>query len=526
MRRRQRGQVVPIAAIFMTVVMGAMALAVDLGLGAHRHRNLQNAADAAALVGARDLGKTSASPNQADRSQAAVDALRVVYDHMGWGALGTSWANGVVNAQTGMNCKANDDAVHCDVTTVGPGTGASDTVTVDVPPKTAHNTAYNETGSNGAPWGYIEVNISERDSSAFAGVLGVNHETSGGHSIAYHFPGGQPFGFALYSNTLITTGNESEVVQGNTYAYRDYQPQSNGHASFCAATDPNGVLGHVVLGAPQSGPFPVPDPAAGAPYQSAVTPDTHVSSCTGLGSGILGQTAALGNCGTLNVPGLPALTTTQDPGSLACMANPPVVPPDLQGPSNAGHVVRLDGSGLGSGQSVLSVTAPLTPGMYFITHNPNCVAPGCNDVDLSTAVPSSCTGAYTGLYDTCLVGVTFWLDQGASIGVGNKINVLLSPYVPPSGSSQDPNDGKFSVYAPLGSSAGIYVTKNGTTLNATGTVYMPTGTMSIGQNATINIQGQAIVNSWQVQSGNHPNPDVTFQRAAVAAERETLQTVE
>lgn len=530
-RGHRGGQVAPIAALFMVVVMGAVALAVDLGIGSHRHRNLQNAADAAALVGARDLGRTSVQPNQADRSNAAIDALRVVYDHMGWGATGTTWATGVVNAQTGMNCRGNDEAVHCDVTTPGPGAASTTTVTVDVPPKTAKNTAYDETGTAGAPWGYVQVDVTERDPSAFAGVLGVKTETTGGHSVAYHFPGGQPFGFALFSNSVVLSGNQSEIIEGNVYSYRDVQPQAAGQSAFCADTDPANNPGHVVLGAPQSGPFPSPDPAAGAPYQNTLLPTTaqiltKVSSCSGTGGGVVAQTAAIGSCGSISVPGLPTLSTTQDPRSLACMANPPIVPPDLQGPSNAGNVVRLDGSALASGQSVLTVTTALTPGLYFITHNPLCVAPGCTDVVISSAVAGSCTGIYVGVYDTCLPGVTFWLDQGASISVSSKVRVLTSPYVPPSGSSQNPNDGMFSVYAPLGSSAGIYITKNGTSLATSGTVYMPTGTMSLADNALLNIQGQAIVNQWNVQSGNHTNPEITFQRNAVAAQRETLQTVE
>ena len=63
----------------------------------------------------------------------------------------------------------------------------------------------------------------------------------------------------------------------------------------------------------------------------------------------------------------------------------------------------------------------------------------------------NCTGGYASTYTTCLLGVTFWLDQGATIGIGNKASVLLSPYQPPSGTSEDPNDGFFAIYAPTGS---------------------------------------------------------------------------
>ena len=98
-RRRQRGQVLPISAICAGVLLGGAALAVDLSVATTNHRNLQNATDAAALSAARDLGASNGGQaNQADRLQGAVDALRVVYDHMGWGSSGTTWATGVVHA--------------------------------------------------------------------------------------------------------------------------------------------------------------------------------------------------------------------------------------------------------------------------------------------------------------------------------------------------------------------------------------------------------------------------------------------
>ena len=87
--RSQRGQVLPIAAVVSVLLLAAAALAVDLSLQTDHHLDLQNATDAAALVAARDLGATA---SQANRNTAAIDALRVVYDHLDWGSAGTTWA--------------------------------------------------------------------------------------------------------------------------------------------------------------------------------------------------------------------------------------------------------------------------------------------------------------------------------------------------------------------------------------------------------------------------------------------------
>lgn len=531
-RRRERGQVLPMSALFAGLLLGAAALAVDLSVDTSSQRNLQNATDAAALVAARDLGASNGGePNQTDRIQGVTDALRVVYDHMGWGSSATAWATSVVHAQSGLDCAASAAATDCDVTAPGPGTGAGVTVTVEIPPRAARNTAYDEQATPGMPWGYAEVDLSDPALSGIGGAVGLHAGPVGAHSVGYHLPASQPFGFALFSNTVVTDGNRGEVIDGDVYAYRDINPQSGGQAGFCAGPDSNGNAGAVVLGSPQSGSFPSPDPAAGSPYQDNVRPTTadlvrQVSSCTGNNGGEVTQTAALGACNSVSVQGV-TMTATQDPGSLACVASPALLPPDLQGPSLSGNVVTEDGSHLGNNQSVLTVTSALTPGLYYVTHNPNCSPPSCTDVVIDGhSAPSNCTGSYAASYTTCLLGVTFWLDQGATIGVTNGAKVLVSPYQPPAGTTDDPNDGFFSVYAPTGSAAGIYESDVSSVLGMTGTVYLPSGSMTVGQNAGLSVEGQAIVDAWSVQSGNHSNPEITFDPTYVAKLREQLQLVE
>jgi Flp pilus assembly protein TadG len=68
-----RGQVVLMFAIFLTVMMGALGLSIDVGMAMAQRRSMQNAADAGALAGARIVAKsTAASPLSA---QADVEAV-------------------------------------------------------------------------------------------------------------------------------------------------------------------------------------------------------------------------------------------------------------------------------------------------------------------------------------------------------------------------------------------------------------------------------------------------------------------
>lgn len=507
------------AALAATLVVGAAALATDLSVQTHQRRSLENATDAAALAGAADLG---ASASQDQRITAANDALRVVYDHMGWQKYGsgTTWASNAVASQTASNCGNGASATRCNVSVVGPDPHVL--VTVDIPPARARNAAYD------GLWDYVEVELSQTSGTGFAGVIGQATTTAGAHSIAYHRPPGVPYGFALWSGTTITDGNQGEVVQGNVYTYRSIIPQSNGQAGFCAAPDSAGNA-TIVLGAPQSPPAPTPDPAGGAPFQSAVVPITQVTSCsTGAGGGRVSQTATLGTCGSLIVQGVTMATSFYGPAQ-ACVADPPLLPPDLQAPTIAG-AIRADGSVLGVNQSVLTLSGAVTSGVYDVIHNPNCTPTSCYDVTIdgrgTGARSSACTDpTIQAAYSTCLVGVTFYLEQGATVGVINGANALITPYVP-SPATTNPQDGAYPVYAPSGSAARVEARNNGTHLTMTGTVYVPSGSVVAGQNATLYVQGQAIAQSWSVQSGNHLNPTVAYDASRVATERETLLLVE
>jgi len=55
---------------------------------------------------------------------------------------------------------------------------------------------------------------------------------------------------------------------------------------------------------------------------------------------------------------------------------------------------------------------------------------------------------------------------------------------------------------------------------------MPSGTMRARKNAAIEVTGQAVVYTWDVQSGNHPNPLVTFAPNTDPPNPEVLRLVE
>ena len=64
-RHRERGQVLPLIALCLAVLMGFAGVAVDVGYWEYQQREQQNAADAAALGGAQQLlYSTTGCPNQ------------------------------------------------------------------------------------------------------------------------------------------------------------------------------------------------------------------------------------------------------------------------------------------------------------------------------------------------------------------------------------------------------------------------------------------------------------------------------
>lgn len=533
-RRAERGQAIPLIAVASTVLLSLTAMAVDLSVQTHFRRDLQNVADAAALAGAHHL--STAPVTQAERAAGVQDAIRVLHNRLQWplgGVTVTAYAQSLTGGAAGCS-----GSTACSVTF----TAGADKVTVSTPPVTARLAAYDGDSQ------YLEVNVHQGSYAGIGASVGLLPGNSGAHAVAYHFASGQPFGFALYADSYAQDSNYNQIISGTVYAYRSFQPQSNGQSATCAQG------GSIVLGDPQAPhALPSPDPAAGQPQQAGTRAAslTFLGDCSTAGGGEVAQTAAEGCPATVQGMSLtpansyvddPSFTQTLPPGvtsvgtTRACVAFPAISPPDLGAPTLDGNAQTYGCSGTrgltggvyqpGIYTCGLTVDHPLAPGVYEIVHD----AALSSDVTVSQAVTGSCSGADAATYDVCLYGVTFYLQQnggaGATmyVGKGGGINARVTPYLP-SGSS-NPNDGRYPIYAPRGVTAQLTVDKNKTLLALQGTVYMPSGSTSITSNADMAIDGQAIVSSWVNQGGNHPSPRITFDSGTTAQQREMLRLVE
>jgi Putative Flp pilus-assembly TadE/G-like len=516
---RERGQAVPVIAIMATLLIGVTALMVDLSLQTHNRRALQNLTDAAALAGARELGPT---PSQSDRITAAMQALSILHTQLWPGLFGANWVSQSVQ---GATCVAGGSA--CDASIVPPSPGSNYTVQIHIPPKTSANSIYN------GKWGYVEVDLNQRTTNTFAGMIGFNNSTEGAHSIGYHFATNQAFGFALYANSVVSTGNDGETISGNVYANRYVQPQGSGHAGFCAD---NGS--YIIFGAAQYGDSDYDasnDPGQhDNPNLNSDYPVVSQSSCATTSSGTVVETgtpfSAGASCaGTVSGVNFSGTWNGGPSGLNACVARPRIVAPSLEPPtlpSFSTTPTYCGQTGKNNGQyqpgiyacsagTSLQVDAPLQPGLYVVSHanNNSCtIKNNCYDVQIGQSANLS--------------GVTFYLVNGATIGMyGSGVSVSWTPYDNTT-SNNSGDQGVYPVYSDGNTASALEIT-NGATVTTTGTVYLPNGNVDVLQNALITISpGQAIVGSWNVQSGYHANPDITYTGSNAAPQREVLKIVE
>ncbi|MDE3096190.1 MAG: hypothetical protein KGK07_09335 [Chloroflexota bacterium] len=145
-RRAERGQVLLLGAAFLVILVGATGLAIDAGVARIQRRDVQNAADAAALAGADDLPDQSAAVAISD-------------------ALCRAAQNGAVDQQGNVNCQNQSY-----------GGDAGVTVTVNSPP--VHSKSH-----NGDP-NSVEVTITKKVRTSFMGVLGIRTVTVTAHAVA------------------------------------------------------------------------------------------------------------------------------------------------------------------------------------------------------------------------------------------------------------------------------------------------------------------------------------------------------
>ena len=525
--RGESGQVLTIIALAAVVLLGVTALAVDLGLQTQHRRDLQNVSDAASMAGAQHL--STAAGLQSDRVAGAVDALKLIHHQLGLSGTDSNWAIG----QDFSSCTSGGTTC---VVSVGSGSGSMKagkyTVVVATPPLSAAQSATIPNSHSSSFAGdneYFQADLSQSTSNGFGAVLGSNFlsSTEGAHSVALHTPSDQHFGFGLYSQTFVGDGNADEVITGNIYAAQFINPASSGQSSVCAQS------GSIVLGAPQSKPsntvahVQATEPSVG-PNARTVTFNT--GGCT-QGGGIIEQTLAEGCSNIPNVT-LPTGSYVDDPsyttgaGSTKACVAVGLQLPSFGTPSYSSMLSTVyTGNGTNTGLSggsyqpglyeyPFTVDHPLAGGFYVIEHQHGSHA-GC---DLCISQNETLTNVTFILLDN-----SFGESPTVSLsGNGTQIGTQ-SPYCPtPAGAG----DCVFPIWAPTGVAAAVSTSNNGLVYTMQGTVYMPSGTFTIGQNSRVVISGQAIVDQWSDQSGFHPDPSITYNGTTAAPEIEQLRVVE
>ena len=515
-RRRsgERGQVVVITAMMATVIFGGMALSVDLSVHTYNQRTLQNVADSAALAGATDLGAT---PTSTQQQSAITDAVSALTNN-----LGGTWSGAASTSFT------NSSSIAGYKRTV---TSGGYTAKISTPPETAKS-------STNATAGDVEVDLYNAVNNSFAGVLGVPTSTIGAHAVAYHSGPPSPYNYTFFAATEIDSGNQQESIQGDAYVGNGYSPQSQGKAGLCVyeipeATNDNDSdsgsgqdndiddQGHAVFAsvAPSVGNDPT--------YHTNLP--TMATACPGSG-GFNVETAQSTGAYT-NCP-LGATAATDTNGIQCVMANPTVPTLALPTPTS---------TSLCSGGSA-TVTNATAAGIYKVAAN--CAVTvdfSSGDVNCVDLILSS--GATVSVNDK--KGQNFMTSYDFSTGDSAGYSAIknLSP-LPTDVTATCPGASTGTNPDPTGTHAGLCIicqnyTATGTPVTLSngstgccsdslfvGTVFLPGSEVSFRTNQAMEDVGQVYCQYWAVQSGNHPNPVVTYDSGDMAAQAEVLRLVE
>jgi Flp pilus assembly protein TadG len=530
-RRAERGQIVPLVAIFSLLLMATMALAADLGVTTAYKRSLQNVTDAAALAGAKQL---PATPVLSDEKKATQVALQVVHNSFPWVTGGGSWWTALVTAgtvsgsQVSVTVCAGMTATTPCTATVSKGTASPFVLTVNAPPLATNIAQYRGLASD------VEVIMQQQAGTYFAGFVGQGPNQDGAQSIGHHFAPNQPFPFALYSRTIIQAGNQGETIAGNIYADRYLAPQDNGHAGICAAPSTNPVTnvtspGYIFLGYPQQDDGTPPYQNDGQ-STSRGDPIIDGTTCPTAGGvvGMSGNNLSASGCSGSYTGNASGSALRFDAADGACEAIPAIQPPQVATPippTYAGTFCKQQGLSGGvyqkgeytcpNGGTSLVVDHTLTPGIYEIDAGSR--SGGC-DVTMDATI-------------TSLPGVTFYLKGGAGIciTIPSGVTITQTPFL--AGTGTDPADGRYIAYSDGvgnpsitlnsgggGSTSGIWSIK--------GVIWLPSGSVTINNKSALEDDGQIIVNAWNDQSGNHLNPSISYNASIAPSQKEVLQLAE
>lgn len=255
-----RGQALAVFTLALTTVLMAAALAFDAGAMILERRDQQNAADAAAIAGARYMPTSTTNARDA--------------------ALDVATANGFTD---GVN---------------------SASVDVNIPPLT---------GPNAGRSGFIEVQIGSTRPSIFAGVMGIADWQVAARAVAVNGVGGGGT-FAILSleptecDAFFVSGNGSVVTYGDiqvnsTCSRGALRRQGNGDITVDVDGGACNVVGDIEDGGgqgdlvcvPNEGAPSLPDPLAGLsspPMPALPQPPDRISGTRGIPSGCPGGSNA------------------------------------------------------------------------------------------------------------------------------------------------------------------------------------------------------------------------------------------
>ena len=546
---------VPLVGLFAIVLLGCTAIATDLSVSTHYKRNLQNATDAAALAGAKQLPVAVSAAAQVTATQTA---LAVLHNSFPWTeGGGTTPAALASSGCSGLQCSVTLCAglTIAGCTTVPNGGNQPFSLTVNTPPKTALNTTYNSADLSQDPNYYerVEVVMHQRSGGFFSGIFGVSSEIAGAQSVAWHLASGTAFPFALFSRTVVQDGNSPELIAGNVYAQRYLAPQGNGQAAICAGPDPNHNAGYIVLGAPQAGDSGYANDGQHGNPKVPPGADPIVdgfSPCSSIGAGQVGMSGNPVNssgCASAFGGALVGAVITFNSTDLACEANPALQVPNVMAlPKIPNYTTTQCASSPASGSTinpwVNAGAAPNSDAVAFMCNGNNkpslnitgsiSLVPGIYMILPSGNAPCDVTIDGTG---PALNNVTIFLVNGAGICASPQSGVTITqtPYC--GTCSPGPATAGDGVYDVLSDNSGNNpsVTMNGVgggsasgIWRMTGVIWLPTGTATINNKNALEDTGQILVNTWNDQSGNHLNPSVTYSGPNASPQKEQLKLVE
>jgi len=469
-------------ALMAVVIFGAVALGVDLGHQTATRRSLQNISDAASLAAARDVCAsppcTVSGPGSLAlaQQQAANDAAASLALNQGWPPL---W----IALNPANTCAASG---YCFAATY-----AGETVAFSTPPATPAANCSVVTAC-------AEVDLASTVNNGFATIIGQPHSVIRSTSIGFHANVNTKFGYALFSNTDVNTGNSPELINGNVYIGSNFSPQSNGQSYLCALFQSANEPGMVVFGAPQSSP-----PAVN--YGTCSTGKGDISSAVPVP-----PPPSCPNGGSWQAP--PA-----GGANGICLASPALQPPNFSPPT---------------------ITGPLPGGNCNITSQPQ-LSGGVYDVTAATC-PGGLSITFSSSF-TALSCTSFKLSSDATVSISIKkqsipaAGVTMSAYGGPGCGGQTPAviDGDQAAFYQAASPAPptqpvISVDGDGCCppLTITGSIVLPAGAVSLSNNSALTVTGQAVVSDWTDQSGNHPNAVINYDASDADNVPEQLRLVQ